>query len=241
MIVSLPSIRRLILPDEGMTLVDADLERADAQFVAWEADEPELKHIFQTGLDIYTDEATWLYGPTRSNSESRERRQRLKSVVHACNYAGKGRTLASTAGVTVAKMEEWINKRWYGRFPGVPKWHKRVERRLRYERQVKNVWGFRRFYFDDVDKVLPQALAWLGQSGVAVVINKAMLRIRAEVPASQILLQVHDSLLQQVPTDRVEELVPVIMEKMKIVVPYDDPLVIPVSVKRSDVSWGDVK
>lgn len=235
----LPSIRRLVRPDPDFTLIDADYERADAQFVAWEADEPELKHIFQTGLDIYVDEARWLYGPNVS-LDPRTQRQRLKSVCHAANYGGKERTLASTAGVTTAKMAEWLRRRWYGRFPGVPKWHKSVERRLRFERRITNVWGFRRIYMEDPDKVLPQALAWLGQSGVAVTINKAMLNVRA-IPDIQLLLQVHDSLVAQTPTSLLSERIPRVKEAMRIIVPYTDPLIIPISIKTSNVSWGDMK
>lgn len=239
-LVNLPSIRRLLRPDPGCTFIDADLQRADAQFVAWEADESELKHVFQTGLDIYTSEALHVYGLPSNDNAKRDQRQRMKSVVHASNYGAKGRTLASTAGVTVHTMEQWLNKRWYGRFPGLPRWHKRVERQLRFDHQIRNIWGFRRFYFDTNDSVLPQALAWMCQSGVAIVINKAMLRIRSELPYIRIKLQVHDSLVNQVESHRASEAVPRIVEAMKIVVPYDDPLIIPTSVKMSDISWGDV-
>lgn len=235
----LPQIRQLLQPNEGYTFLDVDLERADAQIVAWEADEPELKHIYQTGVDIYVEEASWLYDSSISKED--ERRQRMKSVVHAANYGGKERTLGSTAGVSTARMAEWLSKRWYGRFPGLLRWHHSVERRLKLERQIRNVWGFRRFYFDDPDKMLPQALAWLGQSSVAVVINKAMLRITEELPSVELRLQVHDSLLLEVLTEQVHSLAPVIMEKMKIIVPYADPLVIPVSIKASSQSWGEVR
>ena len=239
-VVTLPSIRRLVLADPGYTLIDGDLQRADAQFVAWETGEAELKHIYQTGFDIYTGEAEWLYGPASNAADRQDRRQRMKSVIHAANYGGKERTLAATAGVTIARMGEWLHKRWYGRFPGLQRWHRQVEQRLRFERQIHNIWGFRRFYFDDIDKVLPQALAWIGQSSVAVVINKAMIAIRQDVAGVQILLQVHDSLVMQCESHVVATTIPLILEKMRVIVPYPDPLIIPVSVKTSNKSWGDV-
>ncbi len=234
---SLPAIRRLYRPDPGYILVDADFDRADAQFAGWESDEPELKKIFQSGLDIYTDEAKWLY---QADSIKPFQRQALKSVVHAADYAAKARTLASTAGVTTARMERWLDERWIGRHPGLGRWHSRIKHQLQLSRTVYNPWGFRRFYFDRLDNVLPQALAWIAQSGVAVTINKAMLRIHHELPEAQLLLQIHDSLLMQVPTGLCPEIFPVIIEKMQIVVPYKDPLIIPVSLKYSSSSWGEM-
>lgn len=234
----LPAIRRLYRPDPDYVLVDVDYDRADAQFVGWESDEPELKHIFQSGLDIYTDEAKWLYQvPTIKPAQ----RQALKSVVHAADYAGKARTLASTAGVTVARMEQWLDERWIGRHPGLGRWHNRIKQQVAFSRQVHNIWGFRRFYFDRIDNVLPQALAWIAQSSVAITINKAMLRVKRELPEAQLLLQVHDSLLLQVPAELCPAIFPVVMEKMRIVVPYPDPLIIPVSLKYSTRSWGEMQ
>ncbi len=236
-IPELPAIRRLYRPDPGYILVDADFDRADAQFVAWEADDPELKQIFQSGLDIYTDEAKWLYQVPQVKPSQR---QALKSVVHAADYAAKARTLASTAGVTVARMDRWLDERWIGKHSGLSRWHNRIKHQLQLSRTIYNPWGFRRFYFDRLDNILPQALAWIAQSSVAVTINKAMLKIDQELPKAQLLLQVHDSLLMQVPAGLCPAIFPVIIEKMQVVVPYKDPLVIPVSLKYSSKSWGDL-
>lgn len=238
-VVSLPSIRRLVLPDPGYTIVDADLKRADAHIVAWEANEPELKHIFQNDIDIYVEEAKWVYGASSSLPFS-EQRQNMKNVVHAANYGGKARTLGSTAGVITATMEKWLTTRWYGRFPGVLRWHKATLRQLKYERQVRNVWGFRRFYFDEkIESVLPQALAWIGQSSVAITINKAMLAVR-QIPHVRLLLQVHDNLVLQVPTAHEQLCVEQIKSAMNVPLPYVDPLTIPITIKSSDKSWGDI-
>ena len=54
-----------------------------------------------------------------------------------------------------------------------------------------------------------------------------------------VLLQVHDSLAGQIPTHRLEALLPRMKELARIVVPYEDPLIIPTGIKLSPVSWGD--
>lgn len=161
-VVDLPPIRQLLQPDPGSVLVEGDLERADAQFVAWYADEPELKQLFQSGHDIYVEEARWVYSDPTLAANSPER-QRLKAACHLSNYGGKARTLAQTLGTTVLRAEQF-QRRWFDRFPGILHWHTKVQQQLQLTRQVKNIWGFRRFYFDRIDgQILPQALAWLGQ------------------------------------------------------------------------------
>lgn len=236
MLSTLPPIRQLILPDPGYVLFEGDFERADAQFVAWYADEPELKAIFQAGHDIYTEEARIIH----SRPITLDERQRMKNGTHLTNYGGKARTLASTLGVTVAQAEQF-QARWFSRFPGVKRWHRQVYQKLQLSHSIHNVWGFRRFYFERVDEhLLPQALAWLGQSGTAVTINKAMLEVR-KLPQVQLLLQIHDSLLGQVLAPLAQEMFPHIVLKMMVQVPFLDPLCIPVSLKWSDRSWGHME
>ncbi len=144
--------------------------------------------------------------------------------------------------MTVKRAAEF-QTRWFSRFPGIAKWHTKIEHQLRLSRCVSNVWGFRRFYFDRIDGVLPQALAWLGQSGVAVTINKAMLNIYHHVPKAQLILpmQIHDSLIMQAREEHCPAVFSEIQQAMRIVVPYADPLTIPVSLKWSRSSWGEMQ
>lgn len=240
---NLPPIRNLILPDPGWVLVDADFDRADAQIVAWSANEPELKRIMQLGIDVHSENAAWVHALTHIPVT----RQKMKSGVHLTNYGGKANTLANTLGITKPHAAAF-QAHWFKRFPGIKRWHEDTKTKLRLTHQLRNVWGFRRFYFERlnteaaVDQVLPQALAWLGQSGVAIAINHAMKQVRREFPRSdlRLKLQVHDSLLMAVRQELCPEIFPHIIEAMKVRIPFDDPLYIPVSLKWSDTSWGHV-
>ena len=35
--IALPNVKKMFIPDEGYTIIDADLKKADLQIVAWEA------------------------------------------------------------------------------------------------------------------------------------------------------------------------------------------------------------
>jgi DNA polymerase I-like protein with 3'-5' exonuclease and polymerase domains len=125
--------------------------------------------------------------------------------------------------------------------PGIKEWHERTEEQLLKTRSIYNAFGFRRFYFDRIDSILPEALAWVPQSTVAIVINKGLLNLHRNLPIVEILLQVHDSLVFQIPKPRRIELLPKVREELLITIPYKDPLIIPVGVQVSEKSWGEVK
>ena len=251
-----PNIRRLFIPDEGYVFFDMDLDRADLQVVVWEADDAELKMALREGLDLHCFNALSIFDikgiPPDELKEShpnyhehRERigypkRQAAKQGVHAVDYYCKAKTLSTHLGVSVLEAEKFIRK-WLGAHPGIDKWHRRTEEQLKTRHYVENRFGYRRHYFDRLDGLLPEALAWQPQSTVACVINRAWVNIHEEAPEAQVLLQVHDSLAGQIPSERKEELKSRLLQLSKIVIPYEDPLTIPISIKTSEKSWGDCK
>ena len=92
---------------------------------------------------------------------------------------------------------------------------------------------------------LPELLGWLPQSTVAGVINRALVNIDGAEQngetSIQLQIQVHDSLAGQFLANRREQEIAKLRELARIVIPYDDPLVIPVGINTSPVSWGHCK
>ena len=255
--LSLPNIRKIFIPDPGYTFFDMDLDRADLQVVVWEADDKDLKLALRTGIDMHLMNACSIFHikgipyeeltETHPNyREHRERigddkRQKAKQGVHATNYGCKGRTLSQHLNSTVQEADKFISN-WLAAHPGVGKWHQRTEQYLRTRRYVENKFGYRRFYFDRIEGLLPEALAWIPQSTVALTINRIWLNIHRNLGKDvKVLMQVHDSLAGQFPTNQAQLLLPLIKQNAQIQIPYDDPLVIPVGIKTSEKSWGDVK
>ena len=250
----LPNVRKLFIPDPGMTFFDMDLDRADLQVVAWEAGDSILKEALKRGVDMHILNAYAIMGLeppdldwlVESHAEypairarMKKARQLAKSWCHGTNYGGKARTMAAAAGITVIESERAQN-RYFGRYPGILEWHKRTEQTLRTTRCVTNKFGYRRYYFDRVESLLPEALAWIPQSTVAIYIDRIWLRIFQNIPQVEILLQVHDSLVGQFPTYLKAPLIREIQEQSRqVIIPYEDPLIIPVGIKTSEKSWGD--
>lgn len=236
--VDLPNIKKLFLPDPGFILGDADLKQADAQVVAWEANDDELKAIFRdASADLHIENAKTIFGHCTPKL-----RQRAKAGVHAVNYGVRARTLAIALGITVREAEDFIRK-WFSAHPGIADWHERIEDSIHSTRAVTNAFGYRRQYFDRIDSVFNQALAWIPQSTVALVIAKAIIdldtREQQGLSDVQVLMQVHDSIISQWPKATTTQSLLHIKDSMEVEIPYEDPLIIPVDIATSSRSWGD--
>jgi DNA polymerase I-like protein with 3'-5' exonuclease and polymerase domains/uracil-DNA glycosylase len=236
-----PNLRRMFIPDRGCTLFDVDLAGADAQVVAWEAEDSDLKAKFRSGEKIHALNAKDLFGAQAGADGKRQPYYgRAKMGCHLTNYGGKPHTLSKGLGMTMREAEHF-QRRWFQMHPGIAEWHERIEHEIMTTRSVRNKFGFRRFYFDRVENLLPEALAWIPQSTVAILINKGLCNIMESGSSMRILLQVHDSLVGQFPTTDLSVNLPILQKALQITVPYDDPLIIGTSLDLSVKSWGDLE
>ena len=251
--IALPNIKQMFIPDPGFMICDVDLAQADAQVVAWESEDESLKQLFneirtfQPGYgkvkpDLHNQNTADIFGSCSGSGD--KNRPKAKAGVHATNYGATPPTLARTLGITV-KDAEHFQSQWFGAHPGILKWHDRIEYELATKRCVRNAFGYVRYYFDRPDKLLSEALAWVPQSTVALIISKAMLNIHNWPEARdlliQLLIQVHDSHVTQFPIPNKDAALDCIRRATEIVVPYPDPLIIPCGASISKVSYGDCK
>lgn len=259
--VKLPNIRKLFIPDDGMTLFDMDLDRADMQVVAAEAEltgDKNLRTVLDKGLDLHCISAAEifnikgippdeLYEAHPNYKEHRAKiteanRNKTKNGGHATNYGVGDYKLAQTLGISVKEASDF-RARWFGVFPGIKRWHVRTEENATRHGFVENRFGAKLHILGRFD--LPECLAWVPQSTVAGVINRALVAIDAAEQRGetsiQLMGQVHDSLFGQFRTDRAEDEIATLRRLARVEVPYETPLVIPVGINCSTISWGSCK
>ncbi len=240
----LPNVRKLFLPDKGKLICDVDLSGADAQVVAWEASDKDLKDAFRNRIDVHNKNGRDVFGPSYDPKKPSPRkgtvRDELKAAVHGTNYAGGIRTISKDLGWTGEQVSDF-QKKWFTLHPGIKEWHRRVERDLQTTRRVSNQFGYRIIYFDRPDNLLPKGLAWIPQSTIAGVCARAAVQLSKEIPWCDILLQVHDSLVFQIPIHHSGSL-GLIRQAIEVRIPYPgDPLTIPWGLALSEKSWGDIQ
>lgn len=240
----LPNVRKTFIPDPGYVMFDADLAGADAQVVAWEAEDEDLKAAFRAGLDVHAKNAEDMLGAKFTSlplgSYARDKvRKKNKVAVHATNYGGSARGLAPRLNWTVHETDQF-QKRWFSLHPGILAWHKRIQHALDTSRTVYNRYGFRRVFFDRPDVCFPEALAWIPQSTVALCTYYGAFQLEEKIPFVELLLQCHDSLVFQLPESK-PWTYEAIKKGLSTVTPYDDPLTIPWGIAQSKKSWGDLE
>lgn len=246
-IVQLPNVRKIFIPDPGYVMFDADLTGADAQVVAWEADDDDLKAAFRAGIDIHDKNAEDMWGASyiklpgsKKEGPKSVKRKECKHAVHACNYGVSPRTQAIQRGWTVHEADQF-DKRWFSLHPGIKEnFHGHVRSCLATNRTIHNRFGFHRIFFDRIDACFTEALAWIPQSTVALVSFEGALQLELACPYVEMLLQVHDSLVFQTPKAKAADY-RALLSGLTVPVPYDDPLIIPWSLSSSEKSWGDCK
>lgn len=244
--ITLPNVRKIIVPDTGYVIFDGDLTGADAQVVAWEAEDDDLKTAFRGGLDIHDKNAEDMLGAAytklagdKDNGPKSRKRKEFKQFVHLTNYGGTARAVAMVLGWTMHEGDQW-QKRWFSAHPGIKKnFHGRIQDALNKPGKViTNIFGFHRVYFDRPDQCFTQALAWKPQSVVALTTYYGAKQLEEVYPWVQILLQDHDNLVWQFPMNRMPPTKDII-STLSVRCPYDDPLTIPWGLAASTKSWGD--
>jgi len=253
--VKMPNVRSLIIPDPGCTFFDLDLDRADLQVVVWEAEDDDLKMALRRQIDLHLFNAMGIFGfdipldelveghPNLPEHKARYKvpRGKTKAGVHATNYGVGDRKLSQVLGVTVKEAADF-RARWFDIHPGVKRWHKRTEKQAE-QGYIENRLGARFYIFGRLD--LPQLLGWLPQSTVAGVINRGLVELDRGFMARehniQLQIQVHDSIAGQFPTNETVKSLQCLKNATRVVIPYDDPLIIPTGIQTSTRSWGMCK
>lgn len=239
----LPNVRSLFLPDAGWTLFDTDLDSADLRIVTWESECKWMKEQFAAGNKPYVEIMREYYkDKTMTKVSHPEQYAKFKSLCHGTNYLGKADGLAKRLRLSVGEVGE-IQK-WYFRLnPEILEWQNNIKKRVNKGEPVVNVWGYKMYFWQPIEgTIYNQAVAWIPQSTVAILINKILVEVEKRAKDVKLLIQVHDSLVGQFPTEKKEESIKAIEECAKIALPYKGgDLFIPLGLGTSEESWGSIK
>jgi DNA polymerase-1 len=262
------TLRSVFVADEGMILVNIDLEQGDSRglgallwniFVDSHGEEfagAYLNACESADLHVAVSRMVWPNFPWSEDSaewKSQAEGEKVyrtfsmrdisKRLGHGSNFRGKPPHMAKVLRLPIGTVEVFQFK-YFSAFPAIPEWHKWVDRQLEDVGFLKTLMGRRRFFYGRLkdDRVKNKATAYAPQGGTAEVIDTGMLRIWRKYPFIQLLLQVHDSVLFQMPYERLEDELPNILRDIHVtqVLKRGREFTIPAEAKVG-WNWGDVE
>jgi DNA polymerase-1 len=240
-------IRSAFVADEGRRLLSADYSQVELRILAHVSGEPVLREAFARGEDIHAATAAEVLGKDRA-ALTRAERDVAKMVNFGIIYGISAFGLSENLEIPREDAQAYIDT-YLARFPLVQEFIQRTIAQAAAEGYVTTLLGRRRPIpelraSNRQTRSLGERLAvnTVMQGTAADVIKVAMIRVherlRAEGRAAQLVLQVHDELLLEVPETEVSAVRELVRAEMVGAYPLDPPLAVEVGVGDN---WAEAK
>jgi DNA polymerase-1 len=216
-------IRRAFIADDGCKLVSADYSQIELRLLAEIADIPSLKKAFRDGLDIHAMTASEMFGVPVKDMPG-EVRRRAKAINFGIIYGISAFGLANQLGIEREEAGAYI-KKYFERFPGIRDYMEETKAFCKKHGYVLTLFG-RKCHYPDITAANASIRAFNERAAInarlqgsaADIIRRAMVRIEPALEKAklnaQMLLQVHDELIFEVPEDEVVNTLPIITKVM---------------------------
>ena len=217
-------IRRAFVATPGHKLVSADYSQIELRLLAEIADIPVLKQAFRDGLDIHAMTASEMFGVPIKGMPA-EVRRRAKAINFGIIYGISAFGLANQLGIAREEASAYI-KKYFERFPGIRAYMDETRDFCRRHGYVLTLFG-RKCHYPDIKASNASVRSFNERASInarlqgtaADIIRRAMIRMEDALAekklSAQMLLQVHDELIFEVPDDEVAATLPVVQHVMQ--------------------------
>ena len=242
-------IRTAFVAAPGCKLISADYSQIELRLVAHVAGEASMIDAFKAGVDIHARTASEVFGIPLDDLDS-ETRRRAKAINFGIIYGISAFGLARQLSIPQAESRDYINA-YFEKFPNIKAYMERTKTEAREDGYVETLFG-RRIHISGFTASNPamrgfaerQAINAPIQGTAADIIKRAMIRLPQQmaekaVPADM-LLQVHDELIFEVPDGRVDDATAIIIEVMETAAAPVLDLAVPLVVEAGVAnSWAE--
>jgi DNA polymerase-1 len=217
-------IRRAFVAPEGRKLISADYSQIELRLLAHLADIPALKRAFADELDIHAMTASEMFGVPVKDMPG-EVRRRAKAINFGIIYGISAFGLANQLGIAREEASAYI-KKYFERFPGIRAYMDETRDFCRSHGYVETLFG-RKCHYPDIKASNASVRSFNERAAInarlqgtaADIIRRAMIRmedaLKEKKLSAQMLLQVHDELIFEVPDDEVAATLPVVQHTMQ--------------------------
>ncbi|MBE6964271.1 MAG: DNA polymerase I [Ruminococcaceae bacterium] len=233
-------IRKMFVPADGCVLVDADYSQIELRLLAHISGDEAMRKAFTSGQDIHTATAAQVFR-VPVEDVTPEMRRSAKAVNFGIVYGISAFSLSQDIGVSVAEAKAYMDA-YFATFPGVRRYMDEVVEQAKEKGYVETIYRRRR----DLPELKSSnfnlrafgervALNMPIQGTAADIMKLAMIavwkRLRLEVPAARLVLQVHDELIVECAAADAAKVARLVGEEMEQVAVLSVPL-------TAEAHWG---
>lgn len=217
-------IRTAFIAEAGNVLISADYSQIELRVLAHMADIDTLKQAFLDGMDIHAMTASEMFGVPIEGMDPMIRRN-AKAINFGIIYGISAFGLARQLSIPRKEAADYIEA-YFAKFPGIRAYMDSTKEFAKANGYVETLFG-RRIHLRDITSKNPQQRGFMERAAInapiqgtaADIIRRAMIRMPgALVDAgldAQMLLQVHDELIFEVPRDQTEKTTRVVKDIME--------------------------
>ena len=215
-------IRQAFIAPEGRVILAADYSQIELRLMAHFSGDKNLTHAFNEGLDIHAATAAEVLGKEVTDVTPTERRN-AKAINFGLLYGMSAFGLAKQLQMSRGEAQDYIDM-YFKRYPGVKDYMINTRASAHDKGYVETILG-RKLYTPDIthsNRMVKQGAERAAinaplQGSAADLIKLAMIAVDKVLPKEQakMLLQVHDELVFEVDSDKVDEISKLITDAMQ--------------------------
>ena len=238
-------IRTAFVADKGNVLLSADYSQIELRLLAHVADIDALKTAFKEGADIHAMTASEVFGIPIDELDG-PTRNRAKAINFGIIYGISPFGLARQLGIAQGDAKSYIEA-YFERYPGVKDYMDEAKEFARENGYVQTIYG-RRVHVPGIQDKNPARRNFMERAAInaplqgsaADIIKRAMILMpgalkKAKLKA-QMLLQVHDELIFEVPEKELAKTEDVVKKTMESAASLSVPLICDTG---SGASWDE--
>ncbi|NBH75123.1 DNA polymerase I [Rodentibacter pneumotropicus] len=234
-------IRQAFIAREGYSVVAADYSQIELRIMAHLSQDQGLINAFAQGKDIHRSTAAEIFGVPLDEVTSEQRRN-AKAINFGLIYGMSAFGLSRQLGIPRGDAQKYMDL-YFQRYPGVQTFMQDIREKAKAQGYVETLFG-RRLYLPDINS--SNAMRRKGAERVAInapmqgtaadIIKRAMIKLDKLVrhdPDIDMIMQVHDELVFEVRSEKVEFFSTLIKQNMETAAELVVPLIVDVGVGKN--------
>ena len=235
-------IRQAFIASEGSVILAADYSQIELRIMAHLSGDEGLLSAFAAGEDIHRATAAEVFEIPKDEVTTEQRRS-AKAINFGLIYGMSAFGLARQLSIGRAEAQNYIDL-YFARYPGVKTYMEQTKEQAKAQGYVETLFG-RRLYLPDINSSNGQRRQYAERTAInapmqgtaADIIKRAMLAvdrwIESEGQGVKMIMQVHDELVFEVKSNRVEEVRNKVIELMESAAELRVPLLVEADVGKN--------